>query len=181
MSFLPSLPAQSNLLDLFKRFPETSKPLLEFHEILLRGPSPFTAAERELLAAYVSSLNKCHYCADVHTATAERLGVPQGAVARLVKDWDGAPIEEKMRPILRYARKLTQQPAAITRADADAILVAGWSETALYQTVAVTALFNFMNRLVEGLGMELNPGYIETASRRLAENGYRVLIGMLEH
>lgn len=55
------------------------------------------------------------------------------------------------------------------------------SETALYHTVAITALFNFMNRLVQGLGIELNPGYAETASRRLAENGYRVLIGMLEH
>ena len=76
MPFLPSLRAGASLLDVFKTFPETSKPLIEFHEALLRGPSPFTAAERELIAAYVSGLNRCRYCHGVHTATAERLGVP---------------------------------------------------------------------------------------------------------
>jgi hypothetical protein len=44
MPFLPSLPKGASLLNLFKAFPETSKPLIEFHEVLLRGSSPFTEA-----------------------------------------------------------------------------------------------------------------------------------------
>lgn len=52
-------------------------------------------------------------------------------------------------------------------------------ETAIYYTVAVTALFNFMNRLVEGLGIELDPAYVEIASKRLADHGYLPLIAML--
>jgi alkylhydroperoxidase family enzyme len=48
-------------------FPETRKPLIEFHEVLLRGPSPFTEAERELIAAYVSGLNRCRYCHGVRS------------------------------------------------------------------------------------------------------------------
>ncbi len=179
MPFLPSLRAGSSLLDVFKAFPETSKPLIEFHEALLRGPSPFTAAERELIAAYVSGLNRCRYCHGVHTATAERLGVPQGAVQRLVESIDAAPVPNKMKPILRYAQKLTREPNGITKIDADAVLAAGWDETALYHTVAVTALFNFMNRLVEGLGIELDPAYVKPASQRLADRGYLPLIEML--
>jgi len=67
----------------------------------------------------------------------------------------------------------------VTKADADAIVAAGWDETALYHTVAVTALFNFMNRLVEGLGIELDPAYVKPASQRLAQRGYLPIIEML--
>ena len=51
MSFLKSVPPDEGLLEIFQAFPETARPLLEYHEVLLRGDSPFTAAERELMAA----------------------------------------------------------------------------------------------------------------------------------
>jgi uncharacterized peroxidase-related enzyme len=136
--------------------------------------------ERELIAAYVSGLNRCRYCHGVHTATAERLGVPAGAVQQLLEGIDATLVADKMRPILRYAQKLTRQPDGVTKVDADAIFAAGSDETALYHAVAVTALFNFMNRLVEGLGIELEPAYVKPASERLAERGYRPLIDMLK-
>lgn len=61
MSFLPSLPDGATLLDVFKGFPETSKPLIEFHEVLLWGPSPFSEAERELITRNVwPSAAICH-------------------------------------------------------------------------------------------------------------------------
>lgn len=40
MPFLPSLAKGATLLDVFKMFPDTSRPLIEFHEVLLRGPRP---------------------------------------------------------------------------------------------------------------------------------------------
>ncbi len=108
MTHLPSLPPKASLLDVFKIFPETSKPLIEFHEVLLRGPSPFSDMERELIAAYVSGLNRCRYCHGVHTSTAERLGAPPGLASRLVESFDLAAAPEKLRPVLRYAQKLTR-------------------------------------------------------------------------
>ncbi len=179
MPFLPSLPKAASLLNLFKAFPETSKPLIEFHEVLMRGPSPFSEAERELIAAYVSGLNECRYCHGVHAATAELLGVSRQAIDSAIDDLDVAAISERMKPILRYAKRLTQQANSVEQADADAIFEAGWDETALYHTVAVTALFNFMNRLVEGTGIELNPAYVKPASERLAGKGYLPLIEMM--
>ena len=179
MPFLPSLSKDASLLDLFKAFPETSIPLIQFHEALLRRPSPFTEGERELIAAYVSGLN-CRYCHGVYSATAELLGIKRELVDSRI-DIDGADVDPKMRPVLRYARKLTQQPSSLTQADADAIFAAGWEEPALYYTVAVTALFNFMNRLVEGMGIELDPNYVKPASERLAKRGYLPLIDMISH
>ncbi len=179
MPFLPSLAERSSLVNVFKAFPDTCKPLIEFHEVLLRGPSPFTEAERELIAAYVSGLNKCRYCHAVHTATAERLGVEAGAILRLVNTNDSPAVAERMKPVLRYAQKLTHHPGSMTKADAEAVFAAGWDETALYHTVAVTALFNLMNRLVEGLGIELDPAYLKPVSQRLADRGYRPLLEMM--
>jgi uncharacterized peroxidase-related enzyme len=180
MPFLQSLPKGATLLDLFRAFPEASKPLIEFHEVLLRGPSPFTEGERELIAAYVSGLNHCHYCHGVHTATAELLGAREEAILSAIDDIDSSPISAKMKSVLRYARKLTQKPDGLTQADANAIFAAGWSDNALYYTVAVTALFNFMNRLVEGMGIELEPSYVKPASERLAKGGYLPLIEMMK-
>jgi alkylhydroperoxidase family enzyme len=42
--------------------PEAAKPLSELAEVLLRGPSTLTQAERELIGTYVSSQNDCRYC-----------------------------------------------------------------------------------------------------------------------
>jgi uncharacterized peroxidase-related enzyme len=180
MPHLQSLRSNASLLDVFKAFPDTSKPLIEFHEVLLRGPSPFSGAERELIAAYVSGLNRCRYCHGVHTATAERMGVSGELVEQLVQGMDAAGVAENMRPVLALAAKLTADPAGVTRADVEAVRAAGWDDTAIYHAVAVTALFNFMNRLVEGLGIELDPAYVEPASQRLAERGYLPLIEMLK-
>ena len=59
-----------------------------------------------------------------HSATAELLGIKRGLVDSRI-DIDGAAVDPKMRPVLRYARKFTQQPSSMTQADADAIFAAG--------------------------------------------------------
>ena len=50
------------LLAVFRAYPDTARPLLDYHQALLRGRSPLSVAERELIAAYVSGLNACRYC-----------------------------------------------------------------------------------------------------------------------
>jgi alkylhydroperoxidase family enzyme len=96
-----------------------------------------------------------------------------------VEGGEAHSVPEKMRPVLRYAQKLTERPDSVTKDDSDAVLAAGWTGAALYHAVAVTALFNFMNRLVEGLGIELHPTYVKSAAERLADRGYLPLIAML--
>jgi len=179
MAYLPSLPEGATLLDVFKAFPETNRPLIEFHEVLMRGPSPFSEGERELIAAYVSGLNRCEYCRGVHTATTELLGTPDGTVAGLLEGIDTAAVPARLKPVLSLAQKLTRAPDSVTNRDAEAVFAEGWNELALYHAVAVTALFNYMNRLVEGLGIELEAAYVEPASRRLAKRGYLPLIDLM--
>jgi AhpD family alkylhydroperoxidase len=55
---------------LFRYRPETGRLLSELAEALLRGPGTLTRGERELIAAYVSALNDCRFCASSHSACA---------------------------------------------------------------------------------------------------------------
>ena len=180
MSYLSSLPDDAVLMDVFKLHPETSRPLLDYHEVVMRGPSPFSVAERELIAAYVSGVNACGYCHGVHTVTAEACGIEAGVAPAAVADLDAAPVPERMRPVLRYVGKLTRTPAAVTRADAEEVLAAGWDEQALHSAVMVCALFNFMNRLVDGLGVRTDDDYFRTSGERLAAIGYAGLNTLLD-
>lgn len=173
MSYLPSLPRDAVLLDVFKAYPDHARPLLDYHQVLLRSPSPLTVRDRELIAAYVSGLNACTYCHGVHTATAEAFGVPEGLLSDLLADVETAAIDARMRPVLRYVRKLTLTPSRMTPSDAEAVFAAGWDEQALHDAVSVCALFNLMNRLVEGLGITAGEAYFGAAAGRLSrEAGY---------
>ncbi|WP_256103733.1 carboxymuconolactone decarboxylase family protein [Streptomyces sp. ODS05-4] len=180
MTYLTSLPADAALLQVFEAYPRTARPLLEFHEALLRAESPFTVAERELMAAYVSGLNDCGYCHGIHTATAEAFGVPEGLLAEALADLDGSAVDAKLKPVLRYLGILTRTPSRLTPADAEAVYAAGWDERALHDAVMVGALFNFMNRMVEGLGVAADKSYFPTSAARLHDHGYTGLAARLE-
>lgn len=172
MSYLKSLPAETRLLEVFRAYPGPARPLLDLHEQVMRADSPFTPGERELIAAYVSGLNGCDYCHGIHTITAEAFGVPEGQLAAAVRDLESAPVDEKMKPVLAYVGKLTRTPSRMTDADAEAVFAAGWDEHALHDAVLVCALFNFMNRMVEGVGLRADAAYAEVSGRRLREVGY---------
>ena len=62
----------------------------------------------------------------------------------------------------------------MTPDDAAAVYQAGWGDDALYSTVLVTALFNFYNRLADGVGLEMPEGYGAEAGKRLSTLGYDV-------
>lgn len=180
MPFLKSLPENAVLLNVFKAYPGPARELLGYHEVVLRGASPLSVAERELIAAFVSALNGCRYCRGVHSATAEVLGFAEGTVDALMDDIDKAAIDNRLKPILHYAGKLTRQPDGLTQADADAVFAAGWDDQALHDTVSVCALFNFMNRLVEGLGITADSRYFAAAAERLASGGYAGLKKLID-
>jgi alkylhydroperoxidase family enzyme len=72
MPRLRSLPEQAVMRDLYKSHPASCKPLGELTEVAMRGPSPFTQGQRELIAAYVSGLNACTYCHTTHAGVRPR-------------------------------------------------------------------------------------------------------------
>jgi uncharacterized peroxidase-related enzyme len=172
MTYLKQVPPGEGLLPVLQANPDFARPLLELHETIMRGSSPFTPAEREFIAAYVSGLNDCGYCHGVHAATAAAFGVPAGLLAAAITDLDSAPVDDRLRPVLRYVTKLTRTPAQLTERDAEDVLGAGWDDRALRDAVLVCALFNCMNRIVDGLGVSAGPDYLTMSGVRLHDLGY---------
>lgn len=181
MARFPALPDQTNLSDVFKTFPAGAAPLMEFHDIVLRKSSPLSVAQRELIAALVSVLNACDFCFGAHVAIAESFGVDPSVFDELLADIDSANIEESLKPLLSYVKKLTLSPSKIVDADAQAVFDAGWSEQALHDAITVCALFNFMNRIVDGHGVITNDSIKSGQKQRaklnkdkpLSETSYR--------
>ena len=127
---------------------------MRYHDDILRGPSELSIGERELIAAYVSSLNACAYCAGAHTVIASTFGIDENVVQALIENVDTSPIDETLKPLLRYTKTLTLSPAKIATEDAERVRAAGWSEETLFDAISICALFNFMNRIAEGCGLE---------------------------
>lgn len=173
MPHLRSLPAHAAVFDVFAAAPNLFGPIAEFSEQAFRGPGPLSPADRELIFAYCSDLNACHYCHGGHAETARLMGAAQDVFEKLRVDIDAAPVDAKLKPLLRYAKKLTETPARMTPADADAVYAAGWSNEALLQAIAVCCLANFMNRLVEGTGIEADPAKFRARGEAAVKLGYR--------
>lgn len=179
MPHFPSLPPDAGVRHTLALDPAIGRALVALHTAVLRGSSPLSAGERELLAAYVSALNACRYCHGVHAETARRFGVDADLLQRLVDEPDLAAAPEKLRPLLALARRLTLEPARTRRADIEAAFAAGWNETAVHHAIHTIALFNDMNRLVEGHGIEGDAEVSVERGRQLHERGYDPLLAWL--
>ncbi len=156
MARLPSLSDPTDLFDVFRAFPKSAKPVFELSHLVMRGESPLSAGEREMIGAFVSGLNGCDYCYGVHKDVADAFGLEESLVEQLMTDYQTAPIDEKMKELLSYVKKLTETPAHMTDSDAQAVMNAGWNEEALHDAIYVCAIFSFMNRIVDGTGVVLN-------------------------
>ncbi len=155
MGHLKDLPERTDLWDVIRAREETWDFILDASARIMRGESPLTPAERELIGTYVSSLNACDYCADSHEAKARALGLSAEVTAVLLRDPAEAPIHARLKPVLAFARKLTLEPHKIVDGDLAAMRAAGWDEDAISSVIAVASWFNFLNRVVLAHGCEL--------------------------
>ena len=155
--------------------PETAKPMRELAEVLLRGPNTLTSAEREMIAAFVSSRNECHFCQASHTAAAAHHQQGDYAVVNAVKrDHTSAPISPKLRELLTIAARVQESGRQVTAADVERARDQGATDREIHDTVLIAAAFSMFNRYVDGLAT-LTPrddAAYDAMGRRMAREGY---------
>ena len=173
MPFFSYLNDKSDITDILFRKPSRYGHINNFTQEMLRGRSELSVGERELIAAFVSALNACNYCAGIHTAVASRFGIESTLIEELLEDIDQANVSEKMKPILKFSKKLTLKPAKMQEADAKAVFDAAWSEQTLEDVIGIIALFNYYNRILEGHGIKGYPEIFETGANHLSKRGYK--------
>src|SRR5690606_2074489 len=100
MPYIPveeHLPGITGLLE-YRR--DTAQPIRELTQLLLRGPSTLTEAERELIATVVSHGNECRFCTTAHAGTADLLLGESETTVRIRENIETAPLSEKMKALL---------------------------------------------------------------------------------
>jgi len=90
-----------------------------------------------------------------HGEALRRLVKDETLVSQLKADYTQAALSPVNRAILDYAVKLTRAPAQVTQADVQTLRQAGLTDRAILDVAQVTAYFNFVNRLADGLGVSL--------------------------
>ncbi|MBM3485026.1 MAG: peroxidase [Alphaproteobacteria bacterium] len=169
---MPSLPAVPGTLDLWRFDRTLSAHLNPYSHVLMLGPSAMSNGERDLIGVYVSALNRCRFAYRLHVEVSTLFGLPRAALDALWEKPEPDGFGPKMRPILAYARTLTRAPASATQADANAIYAAGWDEQTFFQAVNIAAYFNFMNRLLNGTGVDGNRDDFVRLARQIVDIGY---------
>jgi uncharacterized peroxidase-related enzyme len=158
--------------------PATAKPIGELAEVLLRGPSTLTRAERELVATHVSFLNECHYCQSCHGAiAAEELGgapVDYALVDQAKQSPAAAPLSAKMKALLAIAGLVQQGGKRVTSSDVERARREGATDQEIHDVVLIAAAFCMFNRYVDGLGtwQPDSPAFYRDAGKRTSELGY---------
>jgi len=152
---MPHIPVPDNLYgirSLAAWRPETGKPLYELAEVLLRGHSPLSSAERELIAAFVSHKNDCFYCMSSHAAAARYWYKDEKQTVDLVlDDYMNAPISEKLKSLLTIAGKVQRDARTVLTEDVEKAKQHGATDRDVHDAVLIAAVFCMYNRYVDGL------------------------------
>ena len=89
---------------------------------------------------------------DLRVATGNRL------LAETVKrDYREAPLSRRERALCEFAEKLTRHPSRMTAEDCQRLRREGLDDRDILDAVEVISYFNYINRVAEGLGVDLEP------------------------
>lgn len=156
--------------------PETAKPLNELAEVLLRDDNnTLSRGERELIGAYVSSLNDCFFCQNVHGALAQHyMQCDMKFIDEIKNNFQSTPISEKLKALLAIAGSVQKGGKYVTTEQIENAKNLGASDKEIHDTVLIAAAFCMFNRYVDGLATWAPADrqvYVERAKWR-AEEGY---------
>ena len=175
MNYISLPPGLHGIRSLAEFRPETGRPLYQLAQVLLRGPSDLSPAERELIAAYVSSLNTCAFCELSHAAAARQLFREEAPLVDcVIGNQEDPRISPKLRALLNIAARVRESGKAVTPEDISEARKQGATDRELHDTVLIAAAFSMFNRYVDGLGTTTpaDPSEYLAMGIRLAEHGY---------
>lgn len=127
-----------------------------FYMDIMFSKTVLTRAEKEMIAVIVSVANGCTYCQTHHSAALEAYWKDAYKIQQLKEDYRSASLSDKEVAMCEFAIHLTQFPAMHEATDYTTMLKkAGLNDAGILDVVLVTAYFNYVNRMVLALGVEL--------------------------
>jgi uncharacterized peroxidase-related enzyme len=153
--------------------PETAAPLAALTNTLMRGTTTLSRGERETIAAYVSSLNECHFCQSSHAAIAG-CDLGETLVAAVIGDPEQAAIPDRFKALLAIAGSVQRGGRQVHSEHIDRARREGASDIDIHDTVLIAAAFSMFNRYVDGLATSTpdDPDVYRQSAARVVAHGY---------
>ncbi|MEX2602771.1 MAG: peroxidase-related enzyme [Gracilimonas sp.] len=137
--------------------PESITAHMDLYMQVMFGKSPLKRAQREMIAVVVSAANQCEYCQLHHGEALNHYWKDDEKIEQLREDYNELDLSETDLELCKLAKKLTVHPHAINEEkDIQPLKELGLSDRAILDASLVISYFNFVNRMVLGLGVETN-------------------------
>lgn len=143
--------------------------------VMMRSQEGLCSGERELIAAYVSRLNHCTACENIHSAIAcHLLDVNEITLNSIKQDFSAVTISDRLKALLTIAQKIQRGGTHVTASQVANAKAMGCTDVEIHDTVLIAALFCMFNRYIDGLGLESHdtPGTLNERGQHIAINGY---------
>lgn len=148
-------------------------PMSKVTQEAMRGPSSWSVADRELMAAFIAKINQCEFCTKAHSAVASLAFGKDEDVSAILCDLDNPAVDQPLRATLLMLGKLTRKNAVDTN-DVRAVIDAGASPKQIEDALAVCFSFNVIARLADTFGFSIPPpDAFEAGAKYLLSRGYR--------
>lgn len=151
----------SNIMRVQSLAPKAMEAHLELYLDLLFAKGKLTRPERELIAVVVSVQNGCEYCTLHHAAALDAYWKDPERVERLKASPFSAELSPRESDLVAYAVELTARPHAVEQKWIDRLRGHGLDDAEILRANMIVAYFNFVNRVVQGLGVEFSREEVE--------------------
>jgi len=136
--------------------PDTIIAHMQLYMTIMFSHSPLTRAQREMIAVVVSAANGCSYCQQHHGAALNNYWKNRARIELLKINYETAGLDIADTKLCRYAIELTIHPDNFENENRIMDLKeTGLEDRAILDATLVVAYFNFVNRIVLALGVQL--------------------------
>jgi uncharacterized peroxidase-related enzyme len=150
-----------NVFRAYAKRPEHFRAFMQYHDVLMRGPSGLSRAEREAIVVAVSSENRCLYCVVAHGAALRILGKDPVLAEQIAINWRTADLSPRLRTILAFASRVNEPGFVAADEEIGALHDAGLSDGDVWDIAAIAAFFGFSNRMAGLMDMRPNAEFYE--------------------
>ena len=165
--------AEGRLKEIYDNLTKTRGKLAEVHKIqslnpdtivrhmdlymdIMFGKSPLRRYQREMIAVVVSAGNNCEYCQVHHGEALNHFWKDEAKVMSLRTGYQNMEMSDADMALCDYAYKLTRQPHLVSEEEEiRKMKKSGLEDRAILDAALVISYFNFVNRMVLGLGVHL--------------------------
>jgi uncharacterized peroxidase-related enzyme len=145
-----------NVFRAYARRPEHFRAFMGYHDVLMKGQSGLSRAEREAIVVAVSSENSCQYCMTAHGAALRILGKDPILAEQIANNWRTADLTPRWRAMLAFASHVNERGFAATDEEIEALHAAGFSDDDIWDIGAIASFFGFSNRMAGMMDMRPN-------------------------